>query len=347
MPTDFDLDSRKPKILRVVVQSYILSGRPVGSRTVAEACALSISPATVRGEMAKLENMGFLVQPHTSAGRVPTDLAYRYYVDMLMGQPTPSSRDIDAVELLFTARSREMEGLLHEASLLLSKLTRTTAMVFAPYTAADTVRHLELVRLSGKRVMAVLITESGQVGRMLIDLKEPVSADTVERVAIYLNRTIEGKEMEQLDPSSLQREARFGSGGMELMKAVVEDTREFMSTIEERVFIGGTANIVREMERAGSEWVQTLLEALDKQYFILDLLKDIVREKHLTVRIGEENRFTELRKFAFVGTSYPLGAGLSGSLGVVGPTCMDYARTIGMVEYMAQNLGRKLKNPGQ
>ena len=126
------------------------------------------------------------------------------------------------------------------------------------------------------------------------------------------------------------------------MRAAAEAVVEYMGSIEERVFIGGTANIV---ESATPEWAQTLLEAMEKQYFILDLLKDLLHERRLTVRIGEENRLRELQRYSFVGTSYPLGHGLLGSLGVVGPTSMDYARTIGMVEYMAENLGRTLFNP--
>ena len=342
---EIEIDSRKQRILQTVVQSYILTGKPVGSQAIVEACGLKVSPATVRGEMARLEQLGFLVQPHTSAGRRPTDMAYRYYVDLLMGQPMPSPRDSNAVELLFAARSREIEGLMQEASLLLSRLTHTTAMVFAPYISADTLRHLELVRFSARRVMAVMITMGGQVGRRLLNLENTVTIDTVERVSAYLNRTIAGKGLDQFDRGAPGRGARFGDGGMTMMETVLDEIRKYLGTMEERVFIGGTANIVREMDRAESEWVQVLLEALEKQYFILDLLKDLIKEKRLTVRIGEENRLRELRKFAFVGTSYPIGAGLSGSLGVVGPTCMDYARTIGMVEYMAENLGRRLWNP--
>ena len=339
------MDCRKERILQAVIQGYILLGKPVGSRKVAESCGLRLSAATVRNEMATLERLGLLIQPHTSAGRVPTDIAYRYYVDMLLGKTRPSQKDAEAVERLFEARTREIEGLLHEASLLLSRLTHNAAMVFAPVMKADTVRHLDMVKLSEQRVMVIVITSRGQVGRMLTDLSKPVTTNAVERVARYLDESISGRSLENIVSSSLVNGCRCSPSGKELVIIAVEAVRDYLGSIDERVFIGGAANIAREMEHAGAEWVQTVLEAMDKQYFLLDLLRDLILEKHLTVRIGEENRLHELQKCAFVGTSYPISPGLLGSLGVVGPTCMDYARTIGMVEFMAENLGRRLLSP--
>ena len=339
------IDNRKKKILQAVVRSFILTGKPVGSGAVAEATGLRVSTATIRNEMAVLEELGLLRQPHTSAGRVPTDIAYRYYVDMLMGQPKPSPRDAEAIEKLFDARTREIEGLFQEASVLLSRLTHTTAMVFAPFSAADTVRRIDLVRLSGFQVMAIVITSKGQVGRRLMSLDREVSADTVARVGGHLDRSLAGLALDGIDAIELARRAHFGEAGQELLKGALDAISDYLGAIEDRVFIGGTANIVREMDIAGPEWAQVLLEAMEKQYFILDLLKELMRERRLTVRIGEENSLRELQRCAFVGTSYPLGSGLLGSLGVVGPTCMDYERTIGMVELMAESLGRRLIQP--
>ena len=337
-----EIDARKKKILLAVVQSFILTGRPVGSGAVAQSADVAVSAATIRNELASLEEMGFLRQPHTSAGRVPTDVAYRFYVDMLKEQPRPSGRDAEAIERLFAAQTREIEGLFQEASVLLSRLTHTTAIVFAPFSAADALRHVDLVRLSDQRVMLIVVTAKGQVGRQLLRLSRPVTGDTVERVEAFINRSIAGLTVDRIDTTAVVGRGKFGSAGASLMRGALDAVREYMGSIEERVFIGGAANIVGG---AGAEWAQTLLEAMEKQYFILDLLKDLMRERRLTVRIGEENRLRELQRYSFVGTSYPVGHGLLGSLGVVGPTSMDYARTIGMVEYMAENLGRRLFNP--
>jgi heat-inducible transcriptional repressor len=323
-----EMDARKKRILLAVVQNFILTGRPVGSGAVTRALDIGVSSATIRNELVMLEEMGFLRQPHTSAGRVPTDIAYRYYVDLLMGDARPTGREI--------------EGLFHEASVLLSQLTHTTAIVFAPFSAADSVKHVDLVRLNEEHVMVIVITSKGQVGRQLLRLARPVKADTMERATGFLNRLLCGNALDRIDRDSVLKQAKFGAAGSALISDALDAISEYLGSIEERVFIGGAANIVRDMGSADPEWAQVLLEAMEKQYFILDLLKDLLRERRLTVRIGEENRLRELQRFSFVGTSYPVGHGLLGSLGVVGPTSMDYARTIGMVQYMAENLGRTL-----
>lgn len=337
-----EIDARKKKIVCAVVQGFILSGKPVGSKSAARASGLRISPATVRNEMAVLEKMGLLEQPHTSAGRVPTDLAYRLYVDMLMDQRKPSGKDTEAVEKLFAAKTREMEGFFREASLILSNLTNGTAMVFAPFRTADRIRYIDLIPINGWRVAVIIITKRGEAGRRIFSLSGPVKADTVERICGYLNKSLIDVELDVVDTESLIESSGFGNAGLELLRNALETIYDYLGTVEERVYVGGTANIVREMNYAGIEWVQLLLEAMEKQYFILDLLKELVGEERLTVRIGGENRIDELRKCAFVGASYPAGQGLSGSLGVLGPTCMDYARTIGMVELMADSLGRRV-----
>jgi heat-inducible transcriptional repressor len=336
------IDERKKKILLAVVQDFILTGRPVGSGTVARSAGLGVSPATIRNELVVLEDMGLLRQPHTSAGRVPTDIAYRFYVDMLMDGPRPSSRDAEAVERLFAVQTREIEGLFQEASVLLSRLTHTTAIVFAPFSAADTIRHTDLVRLSDRRVMVIVITAKGQVGRQLLRLERPVTSDTMDRVASFLDRNLAGLGLERIDRAGMVEGCKFGPTGKALLNDALEALCEYMGSIEERVFIGGTANI---FGGENPEWAQVLLEAMEKQYFILDLLKDLMKERRITVRIGEENRLRELQRYSFVGTSYPVGHGLLGSLGVVGPTSMDYARTIPMVQYMAENLGHTLFDP--
>jgi heat-inducible transcriptional repressor len=329
-----ELGDRKRTILQAIVQTYILTGRPVGSRAISERYELGISAATIRNEMGALERLGLIYQPHTSAGRVPTDLAYRFYVSLLMEQPHPTDKDTEAIERLFNARSREIDGLLREVSVLLSKLTRTTAMVFAPLTPIDTIRNLDMLRLGSHRVMLIVITTEGEIGRRLLTLNLSVSTDNIERVLRFLNGELKGKGMASIDRETM------------LLETALDSICEYLGSMEERIFIGGTANIVREMDGAGAEWVESLLEALEKQYFILDLLKDLIREKQLTVRIGEENRARELQRCSVIGMSYPVAPGLLGSLGVVGSTSMDYARTITMVQYMAENLGRRLLGPG-
>lgn len=341
---DMQIDDRKSQILKKIVQRFILTGNPVGSRVIAESEEINVSPATVRNEMAALEKMGFLRQRHTSAGREPTNIAYRYYVDMLLSQIRPSNSDIEAVESLFKARNGEIEKLFEEASNLLSNLTRTAAMVFAPIGIVHILHHVDLVPLDESHLVVIIITSTGQVAKKMVELGFKVGKQETSIIGMFLNDAIVGNDISGLDREELVSESGFRGKLREFAAIAVDAVMSCLEVVEERVFVGGTSNIVKEMNYAGSEWAQFLLDAIEKQDFILNLLKDLVLIRRLTVRIGEENELAELKKCAFVGTSYPVSRGVCGSLGIVGPTSMDYARAIGVVEFMAENLGRILKS---
>lgn len=336
------IDERKKLILKEVVQRFILTGDPVGSKVIAESEELKVSPATVRNELAALEKMGLLKQPHTSAGREPTNIAYRFYVDILLGQKRPSHVEIEAAEHLFDARNREIESMFKEASFLLSDLTRTAAMVFAPVEIRHIVHHIDLVPLDRSHIVVIVITSMGQVGKRMMDLEYEIDNLNVRDVSEFLNREISGVEINEIEGQELIEQSELQGRSRKLAASAIEALDSCLDVLEEKIFIGGTSNIVREMDCEGSEWVQRLLEAIEKQDFILDLLKDLVQIRSLTVRIGEENKVRELKKCAFVGTSYPVAEGIFGSLGIVGPTSMDYERSIRIVEYIAENLGRML-----
>lgn len=343
-PQVMEIDERKSQILKKIVQGFILTGSPVGSRVIAESEEINVSPATVRNEMAALEKMGFLKQRHTSAGREPTNYAYRYYVDILLCQKRPSTSDVEAVESLFAEKNREIETLFEEASNLLSNLTRTAAMVFAPIGIVHILHHVDLVPLDEFHLVVIIITSTGQVAKKMIELKFRVGRQEILNVCNFLNDAIVGTDISGLDREDIIRESGFRGRLKDFAANVIDAVLNCLEVVEERVFVGGTSNIAREMNYAGSEWAQLLLDAIEKQDFILSLLKDLVLIRRLTVRIGEENEPLELKKCAFVGTSYPVSRGVCGSLGIVGPTSMDYARAIGVVEFMAENLGRILKN---
>lgn len=340
------IDERKQNILKVIVRNHILTGKPVGSGTVAEIAGINVSTATIRNEMSALEDLGMLMQPHRSAGRVPTDTAYRYYVDVLMVQKKPAAREEKAVAKLFDNRGRDIkdiEVLMHSASVLLSELTHTAAIVFAPFTPADTVRHIDLIPLGLSQVMVIVITSQGQVGRRLLSLYAEVDESTVAEVGQWLDKALHGVDVDAVDSRRIIEKASFPTNETELLEYALIAICDYLGSIDDRVFIGGTANIVRKMASAGSEWAQLLFEAMDNQFLILDMLRELISEKQLIVRIGKENIVTELHRCAFIGTSYSIGSGILGSLGVVGPTSIDYERTIGMVELMADNLGRSFQ----
>ncbi len=338
------LDRRKETILKEVVFRYITTGTPVGSATICENLNLSISPATIRNELSKLEEMGYLYHPHTSAGRVPTTMGYRYYVDSLAGRTRLRKEEKEAVLALFSAKSREMERTLQEATDLLSRITHSLAMVIAPPLRRSTLKHVDLVPLNERLVLLVIITNTGRVEKELLEMEEPMPHETLRKAQNYLNRRLRDRtfeELEGLDPGSSRLPAQVHP----LINRIYREIKDMLTREEsEGVFIMGKANLVRAHEKKEDiERIEQLMEALEQQCFILSLVREVVNEKQLLVRIGSENLLEELKGFSLVATPYTVDEDQLGTIGVLGPVRMDYARIIPAVDFLARSLSKSLQ----
>jgi heat-inducible transcriptional repressor len=341
------LGERRAAILKAIVAHYVRSGEPVGSKTLVDRYGLGVSPATVRNDMGALEDEGYIYQPHPSAGRVPTDSGYRYFVDVFADEerlPAPEAR---LIRRFFGEPRFELEDSLRQTAALLSKLTDHAALVFAPALDRSVVRHVELVPLSGDRAMVVVVTNTGRVENHIVSI--PGSLDDVQltRAAEMLNRMIEAVELdkageaiaEQLDhfPLELRDVARLVS------KALEDELRRHES---ERFFLEGTSNIVDEHKFADLETVKQVISALEHRRLLLEVLADALTPPSVLVRIGSENEIEEMQYCTVVTASYGAEDHPLGSLGIVGPTRMDYGRTIAAVHEVASNLGRMLTDLG-
>lgn len=337
------LDKRQQKILKAVVYKYIMTGIPVGSKSLAESLNLGISPATIRNELSKLEGMGYLYQPHVSAGRVPTPLGYRFYVDSLIGCTRLREEEKEAILTLFSSKTKELEDLLQETTNLLSRLTSTAAMVIAPTLRRNLIKHIDLVRLAGEAMLLVIITDTGRVEKKLLDLEPQELELDLEAVQGYLNRHLQGKSSDDL------REFRAGKGmrdprAVRLAERVVEAIRDILTQEQyEKIYVGGTTNLLRYLDEEGRSRIESLLRHFEEHYFLLNLLGEVIRAKELTVRIGDENVFKELQYFSLVATPYAVGEETMGTVSVLGPTRMDYARVIPTVDFIAKSLSRTLE----
>ncbi len=338
-----EIDERKRTVLKAVIHNFVTTGKPIGSKAVCQKYGFGISPATIRNEMAILENEGFMIQPHTSAGRIPTDRGYRYFVDSIMETPNLSSMDVKAIKGLFAARTKELEELLLETSALLSRLTSTTAFLYAPRDYRNQIHHVELIYLSTRQAMLIVITEDGRVGRELIMTREQIDREVVVKVGNLFRSRLRGKRLEEIDREKVLAEMRPGSEEQELAEIAQEALVDYLGQMEQRVYVGGRANMVRQIDAVGMERVKALLEALDEQYFLMELLRDVIEDRELTIRIGRENQIWELQSCTFVGKSYLISSGAIGSLGILGPMGIDYPRTIGLVECVARNLSLRLE----
>jgi heat-inducible transcriptional repressor len=339
-----EMDDRKATILRAIVAHYVRTGEPVGSKTIVNRFPLNISSATVRNEMAALEESGYIFQPHTSAGRVPTDAGYRFYVDAFTGTGKLPPTDERRIRSFFGQPHWELEEALRKTAALLSDLTDHAAVVFAPALDRSEVRHMELVDIGHDRVMVVLVTNTGRVENHVVAAPENVDVHLAQG-AEMLNRIVSGVALEQAGPTLRASIERFPLELRELADRVAEILEDEVTREADRVFLDGTSTIVDEDKFQDLDTVRQVIGALEHKRVLLELVADALAVQRVSVRIGSENAIEEMQRCAVVTTSYGPGGNALGSLGVVGPTRMDYRHTIATVHEVASYLGRMLTEP--
>ncbi|GAB3875775.1 heat-inducible transcriptional repressor HrcA [Kibdelosporangium lantanae] len=333
-------DERRFEVLRAIVADYVSNHEPVASKAIVERHNLGVSSATVRNDMASLEEDGYIQQPHTSAGRIPTDKGYRLFVDRLSEVKPMSAAERRAIGK-FLDGAVDLDDVLRRSVRLLAQLTRQVAVVQYPTLTRSTVRHVELVLITPARVMLVMITDTGRVDQRMIDLGDVITDDALARLRTSINSTLAGHRM-----------AEAAAKVAELIEQCPNDLRDAMVRVgsvlveslvehpEERLVMGGTANLTRNVaDFPGS--LRQVLEALEEQVVILRLLASAQDTATLTVRIGGENEAEQMRSTSVVSIGYG-GTELLGGMGVVGPTRMDYAGTIAAVRAVANYVGEIL-----
>ena len=338
------VEERKLEVLRAIVQDYVRTEEPVGSRALVERHNLGVSPATIRNDMAALEDEGYIAQPHTSAGRVPTDKGYRLFVDRLATVKPLSVAERRAIAA-FLDDAVDLDDVVARTVRLLAQLTRHVAVVQYPSLARSAVRHVELVALAPARVLLVLITNTGRVEQRVVTLPDDVDEGTLAEVRTRLNTAVIGQLLSEVPdrladlPGAFPAQAR---GGIAALVAVLLET--LMASREERVVLAGTANLARFGQDFGTT-IQPVLEALEEQVVLMRLLGE-ASDAGVRVRIGHENPYESLASASVVSVGYGVGYGggeqAVAKLGVLGPTRMDYPSTMGAVRAVARYVGRIL-----
>jgi heat-inducible transcriptional repressor len=331
------LDDRKLEVLRAIVQDYVATHEPVGSKSLVERHHLGVSPATVRNDMAVLEEEGYIRQPHTSAGRVPTDRGYRLFVDKLSKVKPLSPAERRAIER-FLVGAVDLDDVVHRAVRLLAQLTRQVAVVQYPSLSRSAVRHLELVPISTTRVLVVVITDTGRVEQRLVELPAPTLADDVTELRRLVNDRLTGRRLAdapRLVESLLDDVPPSLRGSMTALATVLLET--LVERGEERVALAGTANLARSGVYDFHGALRPILEALEEEVILLKLFGEV--EPSMRVLIGDENEIEDLRTTSVVSTGYGPGVTVVGGMGVLGPTRMDYPATIATVRAVARYVG--------
>lgn len=334
------MDLRKRRVLRAVTDDYISTAEPVGSRTIARKYDLGVSPATIRNEMADLEEAGYLKQPHTSAGRIPSTQGYRYYVDSLMSPSTLPRAHREALRAKVMSRRQVVDEVLHSTARILSVLTQYIAIVVGPPLAESTFQHLQLVGLDSHHVLVVLVTEPGFVQNRIIETPTPIDAEEILRLNQVLNQTLDGVSLGDVTATliaSLRDEVKESN----IFDAVIELLESGLGR-NETIYLEGTINLFEHPEFHDVERAKLLLQVLEERETLFDLLSERSRRAGITVTIGEEHATEQMQDCSMVTATYTVNGRVLGILGLLGPTRMDYSRVVTAVEFMADNLSEVL-----
>ncbi len=336
------LSERSKQILEAIIDDYIRTAEPVGSRTVTRRHDLSLSPATVRNVMSDLEEMGFLASPHTSAGRVPTDKAFRFYVDSLLQVRAIDPDQQDVIRSQYRAHGRDVADLLKETSRILSSISQYVGIVVAPRFAANIFRQIEFVQLCGRRLLAILVSESGVVQNRIIEADEEFVPEDLVRMSNYLNNLLQGLSIAQVKQrivremvnEKVRYDALFSRALRLSEQTLDEDTAD--------VFVEGQVNFFEQPEFADVGKMKEIFRAFEEKSQLITLLDRCMNAERVNIFIGAENFLSRMNEMSVVTAPYASGPNTVGVLGVIGPTRMGYDRVIPIVGFTAKILSELL-----
>ena len=336
---DGAMDERKAAVLRAVVEEYVETAQPVGSGKIASSSGLGVSSATVRNEMTVLEREGFLRQPHTSAGRVPTDRGYRFFVDHFTRGESLAPDQGRAVLDFFASAHQALEDLLHETSQLLARVTRHAAMVMGPQPDTAEVRSVQLVLLQPGSILVVAVLSSGSVEKQTLNVDAELDDGRVATAAAWLDTQLRGRRWNRLPEPAPSGDAVVDVVAGGARDALVQLAAKASA---EPLYVGGVSRLAAEQEAfSTAESAARLLEMLEHQVIVVSLVHELL-DRGLTVSIGSENRLEDLRDCSIVLAPYEVDGRPTGIVGVLGPTRMDYRHALAAVSEISQQLGRHL-----
>lgn len=340
-----ELDERKKKILQAVIRNYLETGEPVGSRTISKYTDLNLSSATIRNEMADLEEMGYILQPHTSAGRIPSDQGYRFYVDAMMRE---KEREVVEMKEMLVERQDKMETLLKQVVKVLAQNTQYATMISAPQIKRNKLKFIQLSKVDAHQILAVIVTEGNVIKNNILRVHEELNDETLLKLNILLNTNLNGLSIDEINLgmiSVMKQQAGIHSDIVgEVIDAVAEDIR---ADEDLEIYTSGTNNIFRYPELADQQKASELINTFEEKQLLGELLQDALEEGEKTgiqVYIGNETPVQSMRDCSVVTATYELGNGMKGTIGIVGPKRMDYDKVIRTLRTIQTQLDELYRN---
>jgi len=337
------LTDRGQKILEAIIEEYIATAQPVGSKALTQNQGIKLSPASVRNVMAELEELGYLVSPHTSAGRIPTEKGYRFYVDTILRVSEMDRSQKDQIELHYRQQGLQMTDMLREASRTLSSISHYTGLVMIPRLKATIFRHIEFVKLSPRLILAVFLTQSGLVQNKLVEVDEDLSPRELEKITNYLNQTMTGLSIQDVRTRIITEMAQEKALYDQLMRrAFTLSSAALVDESNGDVIIEGTSRFLEQPEFSDLDCMKRIVQTFEQKSALVELLDRGLETKGVQVIIGSETEHTELSDCSLITAAYSGKRGTLGTLGVIGPNRMPYATIIPIVDYTASLISRLL-----
>ena len=338
------LSERSQNILEAIVEDYISTAEPVGSRAISRRHSFNLSPATVRNVMADLEDMGLLCSPHTSAGRIPTEKGFQYYIDTLLQVRDLSSKEKQTLRKSYRFQGMKMEDIMQEVGRVLSGLSKYTGLVMAPKFSSTVFRQIEFIRLSQGRLLVIYVSETGLVQNKVIKADPSLTHQQLEQISNYLNRELTGLSIQEVRAKlnqELQQERilydQMKKQALSLSCAALQDE------VEDRIYVSGASLMLEQPEFSTPQQMRRLIQALESKKLLIDLLDRSQSAQGVQIFIGSESSHIDLEGCSLITSNFSNKKGAIGSLGVIGPIRMDYSQVIPIVDFTAQLVSRVLE----
>ena len=336
-----ELDERKQKILYAIIRTYMETGEPVGSRTISKYSDLNLSSATIRNEMSDLEEMGYIIQPHTSAGRIPSDKGYRLYVDHILED---KDQEIQEFKDLMVERTDKLEQMLQRLVKALAANTNYATMVFTPAVRGNKLKFIQLSKVNSTQILAVIMIEGNLVRNKVIDVTEELDQETVLKLNILLNSVLNGLSIEEINLGMIQNLKEQAGIHSELVASVIDAVAEVIHAEDEvKIYTSGATNIFRYPELSDNGKASEIISTFEEKQELTDLVNQTLENsesKGIQVYIGQETPIQAMKDCSVVTATYELGGGLQGTIGIIGPKRMDYENVLKTLKTLTEQLDR-------
>ena len=338
-----ELDERKTKILQAIIKNYLETGEPVGSRTISKYTDLNLSSATIRNEMADLEELGFIIQPHTSAGRIPSDKGYRFYVDAMMLE---HEKEVEQLKDVLLEKEEKLDHMLKQAAKLMAVNTNYATMVTAPRSSRNVLKFLQLSRMDASHILAVIVIEGNVIKNTVIEVAESLNDETMLKLNILLNTHLNGLSVEEINLGLITALKQQAGMYCPIIEEVIDAVAETIKEDEDlEIYTSGANNIFKYPELSDNQKASDLINAFEEKQLLTQLIDDTNTEgkNEIKVYIGEESPIQTMKDCSIVTANYEFGDGMRGMIGIIGPKRMDYDKVVGTIKTIKSQLDTMYK----